>query len=105
MKLERTSLKPQQEVKKEQTEEDFGVCCTIKETISHGESTKTCWSHKLKKAVNIYAYIVKTNVTFVLSGGTVKTELRTESSQHVASSDTDSESDAEHSAEVLSHIQ
>ncbi|XP_073723436.1 lysine-specific demethylase 7A [Misgurnus anguillicaudatus] len=67
VKLERLSVHPQQEVKTEQTEEDIGVCCTIKETISHGEA--------------------------------VKKELRTESSQHVASSDTDSESDAEHTAE------
>ncbi|XP_056605354.1 lysine-specific demethylase 7A isoform X1 [Triplophysa dalaica] len=67
VKLEGTSLKPLQIVKKEQTEEDFRVCYYIKESISHG--------------------------------GTVKTEHRRESSQHIASSGSDSESDAEHSAE------
>lgn len=46
VKLEGTSLKPQQVVKKEQTEEDFRVRYYIKETISHGESTKTSGSHK-----------------------------------------------------------
>ncbi|XP_051544832.1 lysine-specific demethylase 7A-like [Myxocyprinus asiaticus] len=70
VKMERLLMCPQQEVKKEKTEEEFGVHCTIKKPINHGE--------------------------------TVQTVLRTESSRHVASLDTDSESEAEDSAEKRS---
>lgn len=38
IKLERMPMYPQEEVKKEKREDEFGVHCTIKKPLNHGES-------------------------------------------------------------------